>query len=315
MIKRKLLITGGKGYLGGRLCEFLDKGSDYQITVTSRSSDQIIGLPSINVIKVDMDKDDLSKILKDTDIIIHLAALDASASAVHAEEAVKVNIGDTVKWLEAATKVAVNQFIYFSTVHVYGSSLKGEINELTLPSAEHPYAISHKCAEDYVLYYGKKAGFKGHVIRLSNAIGFPFGIMNQWHLLVPDLCKSAVTNKLITLRSNPQTKRDFITIVDVVRAIDFLIKNQLKYTTGIYNLSSGECKTILEIAELIQYHCQQELNHRPEIKLLSQNKASISYDYRISNAKFVNEGFLFEKDFGAEIVGLLNCFKNQDKYD
>jgi nucleoside-diphosphate-sugar epimerase len=132
---------------------------------------------------------------------------------------------------------------------------------------------------------------------------------------VPDLCKSAVTNKLITLRSNPQTKRDFITIVDVVRAIDFLIKNQLKYTTGIYNLSSGECKTILEIAELIQYHCQQELNHRPEIKLLSQNKASISYDYRISNAKFVNEGFLFEKDFGAEIVGLLNCFKNQDKYD
>lgn len=315
----KVLITGGKGYLGARFCDYFSSFSNFEVYVSSRTTNELIEVPSVKIIKVNTNKDDLIHLLKDIDIVIHLAALDALESKKEPQEAINVNIGDTFKWLEAASSAEVSQFIYFSTVHVYGNSLQGIIDEKTLTRPAHPYSITHKCAEDYVLEYGNRNNFKSHVIRLSNSIGYSIGILRQENLLVPDLCKNAINKNRITLKSDPKIEIDFITIEDVCRAITFLIESSKKYDNGIYNLSSGECMTLLEMAEKIQFECNALLSIKPEIELLFNDENALKKpkktSFTINNNKFIEKGFQLKNDYSREIKELLKYFKAKENND
>jgi UDP-glucose 4-epimerase len=313
MKTRNILITGGKGYLGARIATYLSKFDSYNVTVTSRNNAPIENSNNVNVKAVDTAKDDLVAVLKDIDIVLHLAALDANSCEEFPIEAVDVNISDTIRWLDACSKSKITQFIYFSTVHVYGKSLRGEVDETTMTQSRHPYAITHKCAEEYVLGIGEKSNFKSHVFRLSNAFGSPHGEMKQWNLLIPDICRKAVELGKITLLSNPNVARDFITINDVCRTVHHFIENQQKIDSDTYNLCSGESLTILEIAEKIQSLCEEMEIGIPTIELLSKDDSKLD-KYRVSNDKIRNTNFNFDQDYSTELKNLINyCVTNFKK--
>lgn len=305
-----ILITGGKGYLGKRICAALCKVKSYNITVTSRTSDLIPNLPEISVLKVNTSTDNLNNVLSNMDVVIHLAALDSSKCIKKPLDAIDVNIKDTVKWLEASAVVGVKQFFYFSTVHVYGNQLNGVITEKTLPSPGHPYAITHKCSEDYVLAYQSKGYFKSYVFRISNSVGFPIGEMLQWNLLVPNLCKSSIETKIIPLKSNPFIRRDFIAIEDVVRAVIYFIKNSSIVDQGIFNLSSNESRTLKDMAVLVQKKGLDEFGIKSEIKVFSDQENELD-TFLIDNNKIKKQGFNFRNNLDQEIVALLKyCYQN-----
>ena len=305
-----ILITGGKGYLGKRICAALCEIKSYNVTVTSRTSDSIPNLPKVSVLKVNTSVDNLDKVLSNIDVVIHLAALDAPTCIKKPLEAIDVNIKDTVKWLKASKVAGVKQFFYFSTIHVYGNQLKGNITEEKLPNPVHPYAITHKCAEDYVLAYQGKDHFKSYVFRLSNSFGAPIGEMLQWNLLVPDLCKTSIETKVIPIKSNPLLRRDFIAIEDVVRAVIYFIKNSSILESGVFNLSSNESRTLKEMATLIQTKGIQEFGFKSEIKILSNNLLK-SEPFSIDNSKIKKQGFQFKNDVDKEVIDLLKyCNKN-----
>ncbi len=310
-LKKNILITGGKGYLGTRIANFLSEIDYFSVFVTSRNN-----LPlenkRVQLISVSTSSDNLEIVLESIDVVIHLAALDAKNSDLFPEEAIDVNIKDTIKWLEASAKSKVCHFIYFSTIHVYGNSLIDNISENSPAMPVHPYAITHKCAEDYVLYYGKKHGFKSQIFRLSNSMGYPESEMSQWNLLVPDLCKKAVLTNKIPLHSNPKTTRDFIPIQDVCRAIEHFIKNK-EIEEGIYNISSAKSMTILEMATKIKQQCQELGINLPTIDLLSQ-EINEPPSYTIDNTKLKETGFVLNENYELEIKGLLTyCLNNFKK--
>lgn len=307
-----ILITGGKGYLGKRICAELCKIKSYNVTVTSRTSSSIPSLPKVAVLKVNTSTDNLNEILVNIDVVIHLAALDAPNCAKNPLDAIDVNIKDTVKWLEASKTVGIKQFFYFSTIHVYGNPLKGIITEKTLPNPVHPYAVTHKCAEDYVLAYQGTGSFKSYVFRLSNSVGFPIGEMLQWNLLVPDLCKTSMETKIIPVKSNPLIRRDFISIEDVVRAVIYFIKNSSIVKQGVFNLSSNQSKTLNDIAILVQNKGVEEFGFRSEIQILSDEVKELD-SFSIDNSKMKKQGFNFRNNLGQEIVDLLKyCKKNSE---
>jgi UDP-glucose 4-epimerase len=140
---QSILLTGGLGYVGGRVAERLSRDPKNTISVTSRdpkTADLPEWLSSQRCIKLDILNDkDIKKVCKNTDVIVHFAALNEIDSALEPQKALLINGLGTLKLVKAAVAAGVRRFIYFSTAHIYRSPLEGSISETTLPRPVHPY--------------------------------------------------------------------------------------------------------------------------------------------------------------------------------
>lgn len=265
----KILVTGGKGYLGGRLCQFFASSDDYQVFCGTRN---FVSLQESGIEERMTDWSSQESLLlccRGIDVIVHLAGMNAADCDKDPVAALMLNGIGTAQLLEAAKTEGVKRFIYISTAHVYGSPLMGHITEDTFPFPIHPYATSHKTAEDLVLALrGTGSGLEGVVLRLSNAYGVPVRMeVNCWGLLFNDLCRQAVTQETIILRSSGMQRRDFVPITDVCRAIAHLLTLPIeKFNKPIFNIGGNWSPTVLEIASIIADRIELKIGYRPIIK-------------------------------------------------
>ncbi|MCB9262686.1 MAG: SDR family oxidoreductase [Flavobacteriales bacterium] len=308
MTKRtRILITGGTGYLGGRISEYLNEIEEFEVTIASRNPKNN---KVIKVIEAHQNTPNLEKIIKDFDVVIHLAAVDAPTCQNEIEQAINVNIIGTTKWIEASKKAGVSNFIYFSTIHVYGNQPNILfINEETCTKPNHPYSITHKAAEDFVLT-NSSGNFKTYVFRLSNAVGYPARKMTQWHLLVPDICQNLVKKNVFYLKSNPATARDFISIKSVCKTVKSFITKKNNIDSGVYNISSGINTEIGELTNQIVKLYNQTYSKNAEV-IFQTPYSALSKFPEIVNEKTKNLGIPLESDLNEEILGLLQyCIEN-----
>jgi UDP-glucose 4-epimerase len=300
----KILITGGQGFIGGRLAKYLSNNKNYEIIVTSRNP--IISKNNhTKCLRVDANVDNLIEVVKGCHTVIHLAALDANSCIEKPYDAIDVNIGNTLKWRIAADKAAVKKFIYFSTIHVYGNSNTNLLNEESLPIPTHPYAITHRVAEDFVLSPIYNQNSESIVFRLSNSFGYPVGQISQWHVVILDFCKQAVEKNIIVINNNSSQSRDFISLTNVCKCVDFSLMNNL--TAGIYNLGSGVNKTLLEVAILIKEISLSKFNQ--SIEIVEKIDAGSIKSANISIQKLNIAGFTPTSDMEIEISSLLEYCK------
>ena len=148
MVNKTVLITGGLGCLGGRLSKYLLNAGYRVIIGSSRKNAELPDeLKSCSLVYTDFnDIDALNAVCCDVDSVIHLATINAQLSQDNPQLAVKVNGIGMYNLIQASVTSKVKYFVYFSTAHIYGSPLVGEINENTLPRPTHPYAITHRLA-------------------------------------------------------------------------------------------------------------------------------------------------------------------------
>ena len=122
------LIIGGLGYLGGRIAQSLLATNKYKVIIGTRKNQEDLPkqLAGCDVVLVDLlEKNSIQKSLKDVDIIIHLAAMNANESANNPNNALLVNGLGTLNLLNAAKKMGVTR-----AVNVQHESLKDAMNEL-----------------------------------------------------------------------------------------------------------------------------------------------------------------------------------------
>jgi len=268
---RKVLITGGFGYLGGRLAQFLASQDNYKILLGSRRQTQ--PPPWLQQAKVVETRWGSLKCLEEVcsgvDAIVHLAGMNAQDCAADPEAALEVNAVATTRLLQAAICQKVKRFIYMSTAHVYGSPLGGDITEKTNPTGVHPYASSHRAGEDAVSQFRE---IEGIVIRLSNAYGTPVDKdVNCWMLLVNDLCKQAVQTGRLVLQTSGLQQRDFIGLTEVCRVTEhFSVGHSESKPAGVFNVGAGMSQSVLEIAQLIQKRCEQVLGFEPLLQFMQE---------------------------------------------
>jgi len=308
---KRILITGGLGYLGGRIAKYLSENTQYYIVLGVRNS--TIGRPAwlVNGEIVNFDvanKDSLDGICKNIDIVIHLAAINDADSLKDPEFALQINTVGTLRVLESAISSGIDKFIYFSTAHVYGK-LSGVIDERVLPSPTHPYAITHHSAEEFVLAAHSKEDITGVVLRLSNGMGVPERPeVNAWMLIVNDLCKQAVITGELVLKSSGLQKRNFIPISDISKAVDHMINlpnEEIK--DSLFNLGSEKTMSIIEVTYIIANRCEVILGFKPEIVVPDVDTSAVQnvpdFNYKIDKLK--NSGFNVVGDIGQEIDDIL----------
>lgn len=309
----KVLITGGFGYLGGRVAQFLASQVGYELFLGSRKQTELhLCLPQAQVVQTQWDSSkSLEQICTNMDAVVHLAGMNAQNCTNDPVAALEFNAVVAARLLQAAIRRGVKRFIYLSTAHVYGSPLTGVITEETCPVSLHPYATSHRAGEDVVRAAHQRGEIEGIVIRLSNAYGAPaHKDADCWMLLMNDLCRQAVTSQAMVLRSTGLQRRDFVPLADVCRAVDHLLTLPApNLSRELFNVGGSWTPTVWEIACLIQQRCEATLGFMPRLaRIVPQvGETSSELDYRLD--ALLETGFQPSADRVDEIDRLIGFCK------
>ncbi len=264
----KILITGGTGFIGGRLGVFLSEYGHEIIIGTRRSLSSPNWLREANMVTIDWASDkSLNQACEDVDLVIHAAALNYRECELDPVAAHNFNGMATSKLLTAAINNEVKTFLYFSSAHVYSDTLSGIIDENTIPTNSHPYATSHLNGELHVLNAKNRKLINSVIFRLANAYGSPVRPdVNCWMLLVNNLCKQATTTNKLELFTSGDNQRNFITLSDVCTIINFFIqRSNNQELPPIVNVCNSHSNTVYEMAILIQQRCEYVFGYSPEI--------------------------------------------------
>lgn len=305
---KRVLITGGFGFVGGRLAQHLSS-IGYCVFLGSRSFKVVPDwLPEAEVVKISWDDDrELSRICNEVDIIVHAAGMNVSDCMSDPIGAFIFNGFATARLARIAERSGVSKFIYLSTAHIYGSQLIGSISEDNFPSNPHPYATSHLVGEKAVLEAGLFSHMSSVVLRLSNGFGVPAHKATPcWKLLANDVCRQAVTTRKIILKSDGKQYRDFISLTAICDVIGrILLTNLQKEMAPIFNVGSGVSFRVLDFTRLIQDRCYLALGYRPQLYLNESidNEQPVSFTYSCNALK--KRGISVKDDLLEEIDSLI----------
>lgn len=313
-LNMRILITGGLGFVGGRVAVHLAKQGHKIVLGSRKPVAPPAWLPRAGVAKIDWE--DIAGLVScciGMDMVIHAAGMNVQECAFNPVAALEFNGVATARLVDAASRAGVPRIVYLSTAHVYASPLVGTITEHTCPRNFHPYATSHLAGEQAVLSASQRGDIQGIVLRLSNVFGVPVDKnVNCWMLLVNDLCRQVVqTNKMI-LQSSGQQQRDFISMHEVCRVFErIVVADGEDSLMGIFNIGVGKSQTVLSMAKTIHQRCVEVLGFEPELQRKQDLKkdAFVPLIYRSARSG-VLETALEDNDNIPEIDRLLHYCSN-----
>ena len=290
--QRRVLITGGYGYIGGRMAHHLVE-MGHKVFIGSRSkSNPPDWCPQAKVIQLRWtDSESILHACRHIDVVIHAAGMNSLDCVTDPVGALEINGVGTARLVQSGISIGVSKIIYLSTAHVYGSPLIGTIDEQTCPKNLHPYATSHLAGEKALLTgVQNSTNTSGTIIRLSNAVGPPMMMnSNCWTLFVNDLCRQAVTTGTLFLKSSVNIQRDFVPMGNLVSILGYLVNDKSNEMGGaILNVGSGSTMTLLEMAEKIQLRCSKVLGFSPSIHHsdgLNVIDKKIDFNYKVDKIK------------------------------
>jgi len=303
-----IVVTGGLGYLGGRIASHaLTQGQSIRIgssRVTPSIPEALRGCECMYINVSDLSS--LQKVCEGASHVIHLASLNATQCNDDPTEAHRINVLGTKNILQAAQDSGCSNFVYVSTAHVYGSPLQGNLNEDSPKNPTHPYAVTHLEAEQLVIDSGDNATLDTTILRLTNAVGSPIAEdANCWMLVVNDICRQIALSKKVQLRSSPSILRDYVPISSVCEIVLDILQNN-KCKNDVLNVSSGKSITLQELMTLISERSLHVLGVEPSIHF--EQSAQETQPLHISNERLRSVGCNQSMDISAEIdVHLQNC--------
>ncbi len=290
---KKILVTGGCGYIGGHtIVDLIQNGFDV-ISVDNLSKGSLKMLDGIEKItgrriknyKVDLcDLDDTEAIfLENPDIegIIHFAALKSVPESV--SEPIMYfhnNINSLLNILQCAQEFDVDNFVFSSSCSVYGNADVLPVSEeAPLKEPESPYARTKQMGEaicrDFTFIH---KDFNAILLRYFNPVGaHPSGIIGEFQDLsesvVPVITQTAIGKRQqMTVFGNDYATRDgscvrdYIHVMDIAnahtRALQYIIEDRNKHNCEVFNLGTGNGVTVLELINAFERVSGQQLNFR-----------------------------------------------------
>jgi UDP-glucose 4-epimerase len=219
-------------------------------------------------------------------------------------------VAGTAALLSNAVGKGIERFIYFSTAHVYGAPLTGHFTEETPTKAAHPYATTHLEAESAVGTAHDRGEILGIRVRLSNGFGRSMAYETaDWRTLTSDLCRQAVFEKRMEMRTDGLQERNFITKTDIARAVHHLIAlPKTDVSNGLFNLGGSRSQTLLAMANVIQERAQKKFG--VEIPLLRPEQTTTQTQHlNFDIHKLLKTGFSLTENAFGEIDEFLDMIE------
>lgn len=250
-MKKKILITGGCGFVGKNLTNYLVKKYKVFIIDNFSSGNKKFIPKNVKIIDLNINNQtDLLKIFKKNKFyaVIHCAANFANQNSI---ENIYLdsfsNIIGTINLLELSKNFKIKKFIYLSSSCIYKSSKSSE--DILNPSYKTPYAISKFTGEQYVSFYNDYYDFNATSLRLYNFYG-PYDYTGKYRNVIPNFIEKALINKPLQIHGRGNSTRDFTFVKDFFSVVEKILMYPNRYNK-VYNFGSSSTIKIKNLANKI----------------------------------------------------------------
>ena len=309
-MKKKIVITGGLGYIGTELCKLYSGVSWHHkiIVIDNRFiSERVNQIRNWNMefIQGDiLDKKLIKQYCEDADVVHHLAGVTSvprtknEASQAQDEKIKEVGEQGTQNILDVINDKC--KIIFPSTHVVYEgiSEVKKDIKEDELTKPVLSYSSSKAINEEQL----KKSGKNYIILRLGSVYGYSTDSMRID--IMPNLfSKIASQNGTLKLFAGGRQVKSLVPLVDVARCFKFM-EEKNKINSEIFNLTK-DTLTVKEVAEV----CKK---HNPKITLKETNDEVPNLGFSLSNKKILNTGFEFLYNLDQNIKEMIQKWSKQN---
>jgi len=255
-LKRISLVTGGAGFIGSHLVDFLlskdhevrvidnfSGGHEVNIKHNKKNKNFKIEIKDINSLKLN------EKIFNGVDYVFHLAGKgDIVPSIEKPLDYMTTNVIGTAKVLDNCRNKKIKKFIYAASSSCYGIARVPTKEDHKIDPL-YPYALSKYLGEQTCFHWAKVYRIPVNSIRIFNAYGTRVKTTGVYGAVFGVFLKQKLENKPLTIVGDGMQKRDFLYVTDVAEA--FYAISQSKYVNNIYNLGAGNPIKIIELAKIL----------------------------------------------------------------
>ena len=256
-INMKTLITGGAGFIGSNLVDFLIKNGHEVIVIDNESAEcheKFYWNEKAKNYKYDIcDYDLISPLFSNIDVVFHIAAeARIQPSLINPLKTVKTNVLGTCNILQASREHGVKRVIYSSTSSAYGRKNSLPFKEEMTKDCLTPYSVAKTAGEELCQMYYTLFGLETITLRYFNVYGNRQPTKGQYAPVIGLFQKQKMEGKKITIVGDGLQKRDFTNIKDVVEAnIKAAVIENSEVYGQIFNIGTGKSYSVLQLAELI----------------------------------------------------------------
>jgi UDP-glucose 4-epimerase len=253
---RRVLVTGGAGFIGANLCRrLLDSDDIAEVRViddlSSGSPENLAGLDLQTHIGSVLDPDVLEEAVNGCSHVVHLAAVPSvPRSIADPLRSHEVNATGTLRVLEAARRNRGAHVVLASSSSVYGANPALPKTEELMCMPVSPYAVSKLASEQYAMAYASCYQLPVLPFRFFNVFGPLQTAGHAYAAVIPAFVDAALGGRRIPVAGDGLQTRDFTFVDSVTNLIHFALVHDV--TSGPVNLAFGTRTSLLEVIELLQ---------------------------------------------------------------
>ena len=258
MAYKKVMVTGGAGFLGSYLVDLLLK-KDYEVIIFDNGFRTGFGniehLENVTLIRGDVTKsEDWKNIPRDVDLAFHLAAINGTKYFYEIpQRVIEVNTQGTLNFMNWLKDTSAKRFFFASSSEVYGFPKifpTPETEPLVVPDPKNPrfsYSSSKIIGETIAINYAKSLGIHFSIGRFHNVYGPKMGFEH----VMPEFIRKCVKNEPFEVQGNGMESRSFCYVSDAINGILLVTENQ-SGKNEIFNIGTNEEITIKGLILLLE---------------------------------------------------------------
>ena len=261
LIDKRILITGGAGFIGSNLSEYLlEKGCgvvclDNLATGSIENVNHLSTNPNFTFVEGDIRNiTDCHAAVKGVDYVLHQAALGSVPRSIKDPiTSNEVNVSGFLNMLIASRDAGVKRFIYAASSSTYGDSESLPKVEETIGRPLSPYAITKFVNELYADVFSKTYGIETIGLRYFNVFGRKQDPNGAYAAVIPKFVSQFMRGESPVINGNGEFSRDFTYIDNVIQAnvLSMITENEEAINT-VYNVAFGERNTLNDLIDCLK---------------------------------------------------------------
>ncbi len=301
------LVTGGAGFIGSHLVEFLQRRGENVRVLDNFSTGKMENIEpfveDIDLITGDVrDRKACEEAVKGVDFVLHQAAVCSVPRSVEDPATTnEANIDGTLNLLIASKNAKVKRFVCASSSSVYGESEMLPKVETMNPSPGSPYAVTKYAQENYCKVFYKIYGLETVCLRYFNVYGSKQDPYSPYSAVIPSFIRCLLRDESPTIYGDGEQTRDFTYVSDCVQA-NWKACHAKGIGGGVFNIAAGKRISINQLYREMLHELGKEITPTYGSPRQGDIKHSLA-DITMAKAKM---GYSPKFDIG---VGLKECLQ------
>lgn len=272
---KKIIITGGAGFIGSNLCDYFLKNNNKIVCLDNFSTgfkhniEPFLSNPNFTLIEGDIrNLETCKQAVENADYVLHQAALGSVPRSINDPITTnEVNVSGFLNMLQASKEAHVKRFVYAASSSTYGDSEALPKVEDTIGKPLSPYAITKYVNELYADVFSKTYGMETIGLRYFNVFGRHQTPNGAYAAVIPKFISLFINHESPLINGDGNYSRDFTFIDNVIQMNELALQTQNSEAINqVYNTAYGERTTL---NELIKYIKEFLLPYDSEIENIS----------------------------------------------